>query len=70
MVKRQIQIGDHFIRDNNLRNVWVVEQIFDYPDIPSHARLRELASNRVATFAVNTLCSSGQFRQFQSPIWK
>lgn len=65
MVKRRIQIGDQFIRHDSPRNVWVVEKIFDYPDIPSHARLRELASNRLATFSVTALCSSGQFRPIQ-----
>lgn len=62
MARRTIQVGDFFVRDNAKERLWMVESIFRYTDIPAHARLREIGSTRVVTFALNVLESSNQFR--------
>lgn len=65
MPRRPVQVGDCFVRQNGTNSVWVVERIFEYPDMPPHARLHEVRTSRVVTFALNVLESESQFRFVQ-----
>jgi hypothetical protein len=67
MARRPTQVGDCFVRQNGSNSVWVVERIFEYPDMPHHARLHEVGTSRVVTFALNVLESETQFRFVQNP---
>ena len=62
MAKRPTKVGDCFIRLNGSNSVWEVERIFEYTDMPHHARLHEVGTSRVVTFALNVLESETQFR--------
>lgn len=61
MDKRRIQIGDSFRRRGNPTTDWVVERLFEYKDIPPHARLIERGSRRVITLAMSVLRDERQF---------
>ena len=61
MARRIIQVGDWFVRRSNPRLAWVVERVFDYTDIPPHARLVERGGTRVITLATSVLSDERQF---------
>lgn len=47
--------GDIFRKVGTFRGDWVVERVFDYPDIPRHIRLVERNSTRSMTLAAAIL---------------
>lgn len=67
MAKGPVKVGDCFIRLNGSNSVWKVERIFEYTDMPHHARLHEIGTSRVVTFALNVLDSGSQFRLIEDP---
>lgn len=67
MARRPTKVGDCFIRQNGSNSTWVVERIFEYTDMPHHARLHEVGTSRVVTFALNVLEAETQFRYVPSP---
>ena len=62
MPKRAIQLGDCFQRSGNPYSTWEVERLFEYEDLPPHARLIERGSRRVVTVAVSVLYDDRQFK--------
>jgi hypothetical protein len=53
--------GDIFRKLGTYRMEWVVDKIFDYSDIPSHARLTERNGSRTMTVAVTMLLDPDAF---------
>lgn len=47
--------GDIFRKAGTYGGDWVVERVFDYPDIPRHVRLVERTGARAMTVAVSML---------------
>ncbi len=47
--------GDIFRKAGTYGGEWVVERIFDYPDIPRHVRMVERNGARAMTVAVSML---------------
>ncbi len=47
--------GDVFRKAGTYGGEWVVERVFDYPDIPRHVRMVERQGARAMTVAVSML---------------
>ena len=47
--------------------VWVVERVFEYPDIPPHVRLVERHKSRAMTVAADLLFDSEFFTRISGP---
>ncbi len=68
-----VRPGDIFRKAGTYGGEWRVEAVFDYPDIPRHARLVQISGARVLTVAVSllfdpnafTLVSSGEDGTFR-----
>lgn len=54
--------GDVFHKIGTYGANWVVERLFDYPDIPRHARLVDSGSGRTMTVAVSMLQDPDVFK--------
>ena len=50
-----VQRGDVFRKIGTYGGDWVVERVFDYPDIPRHVRLVERTTGRAMTVAADVL---------------
>ena len=50
-----VQRGDVFHKTGNHGGEWVVDRVFDYPDIPRHVRMVERNSHRAMTVAADVL---------------
>ena len=50
-----VQRGDVFRKMGTYGGDWVVERVFEYPDIPRHVRLVERTSRRAMTVAADVL---------------
>lgn len=50
-----VQQGDVFRKIGTYGGDWVVERVFDYPDIPRHVRMTERTSRRTMTVAADVL---------------
>ncbi len=57
-----VQPGDIFRKIGTYGANWVVERLFDYPDIPRHARLVDQGSGRTMTVAVSMLLDPEAFK--------
>lgn len=57
----EIQPGDVFHKVGTYGGDWVVQRIFEYPDIPRHARLVEKTGARAMTVAVSLLTDPDNF---------
>ncbi len=57
----EVQRGDIFRKVGAYGGDWVVEQVFDYPDIPRHVRMVEQTSRRAMTVAVALLSDPAFF---------
>ena len=62
MAKRLIRVGDSFERNTFPKTTWVVERVFEYDDLPIHARLVEHGSRRVITVASSVLNDGREFK--------
>lgn len=51
----EVSPGDIFRKAGTYGGEWVVERVFDYPDIPPHVRLVERQGARAMTVAVSML---------------
>lgn len=51
----EVSPGDIFRKAGTYGGDWVVERVFDYPDIPRHVRLVERQGARAMTVAVSML---------------
>jgi hypothetical protein len=51
----EVAPGDIFRKAGTYGGEWVVERVFDYPDIPPHVRLVERQGARAMTVAVSML---------------
>ncbi|RAU21691.1 hypothetical protein CU669_11995 [Paramagnetospirillum kuznetsovii] len=58
----EIASGDVFRKIGTYGADWVVERLFDYPDIPRHARLIDQGSGRTMTVAVSMLLDPEMFK--------
>lgn len=56
-----VQPGDVFRKVGTYGGDWVVERLFEYPDIPRHARLIERTGSRTMTVAVSLLMDTDNF---------
>ena len=59
--KAEVVPGDLFRKAGTYGGEWVVDQVFEYPDIPNHVRLREVNGNRALTVAVSMLFEQSFF---------
>lgn len=59
--RAEVAPGDLFRKAGTYGGEWVVDQVFDYPDIPSHVRLREVKGDRALTVAVSSLFDTDCF---------
>ena len=50
-----VQRGDVFRKVGTFSGDWVVERVFDYPDMPRHVRMVERTSRRAMTVALAVL---------------
>ena len=50
-----VQRGDVFRKIGTYGGDWVVERVFEYPDIPRHVRMVERTSRRAMTVAADVL---------------
>ncbi len=50
-----VQQGDVFRKAGTYGGDWVVERIFEYPDIPRHVRMVERKGGRAMTLALDLL---------------
>lgn len=55
--------GDIFRKVGTYGGEWVVERVFDYPDIPRHVRLVERNGKRAMTVAASMLFDPENFAQ-------
>lgn len=62
-----VQPGDIFRKIGTYGANWVVERLFDYPDIPRHARLVDQGSGRTMTVAVSMLLDPECFKVIPKP---
>jgi len=51
----EVAPGDIFRKAGTYGGEWVVERVFDYPDIPRHVRMVERNGARTMTVAVSML---------------
>jgi hypothetical protein len=56
-----VQPGDIFRKTGTYGGEWVVERIFEYPDIPRHVRLVEKTGARSMTVAADLLFDPDNF---------
>ncbi len=56
-----VQRGDVFRKIGTYGGDWVVERVFDYPDIPRHVRMVERTSRRAMTVAADILFDPAAF---------
>lgn len=56
-----VQRGDVFRKIGTYGGDWVVERVFDYPDIPRHVRMVERTSRRAMTVAADVLYDPAVF---------
>lgn len=57
----EVKQGDVFRKAGTYGGEWVVERVFEYPDIPPHVRLVECNGARAMTVAVSMLSDTEQF---------
>lgn len=57
----EVAPGDIFRKAGNYGGDWVVERVFDYPDIPRHVRLVERNGARAMTVAASMLLDQDCF---------
>jgi hypothetical protein len=58
--------GDTFRKIGTYGADWVVERLFEYPDIPPHARLIDQGNGRVMTVALSTLRDPEVFKPIRN----
>ncbi|MBX9635383.1 MAG: hypothetical protein K2X44_10435 [Magnetospirillum sp.] len=58
----EVAPGDVFRKVGTYGGEWVVERIFDYPDIPRHVRLVERTGARAMTVAISMLSDPENFQ--------
>lgn len=58
-----VKPGDTFYKVGTYRVDWVVERLFDYPDIPRHARLIDQKSGRTMTVALSVLLDTEAYQR-------
>jgi hypothetical protein len=51
----EVAPGDIFRKNGTYGGDWVVDRVFDYPDIPRHVRLVERNGSRAMTVAASML---------------
>ena len=56
-----VQRGDVFRKNGTYGGDWVVERVFDYPDIPRHVRMVERTTHRSMTVAADVLYDPALF---------
>jgi len=56
-----VQRGDVFRKVGTYGGDWVVERVFEYPDIPRHVRMVERTSRRAMTVAADILFDPAVF---------
>ncbi|MBI2236817.1 MAG: hypothetical protein HYU60_07710 [Magnetospirillum sp.] len=61
----EVRAGDVFRKAGTYGGEWVVERLFEYPDIPPHARLIERTGSRTMTVAVSLLLDLDSFTSVQ-----
>ncbi len=65
--KSEINIGDSFIKPEDPRTVWVVEQFVDLPGLPRHAELKAKGyRNRKVLVAVSALMDRIFYRRVEN----
>jgi hypothetical protein len=57
----EVRVGDVFRKAGTYGGEWIVERMFEYPDIPPHARLVERTGSRTMTVAVSLLRDPDSF---------
>lgn len=57
----EVAPGDVFRKAGTYGGEWVVERVFDYPDIPRHVRLVERNGARAMTVAASMLTDPENF---------
>ncbi|MBC7954003.1 MAG: hypothetical protein H7Z12_19565 [Rhodospirillaceae bacterium] len=57
----EVAPGDVFRKAGTYGGEWVVERVFDYPDIPRHVRLVERNGARAMTVAASMLADPESF---------
>lgn len=57
----EVAPGDIFRKAGTYGGDWVVDRVFDYPDIPRHVRLIERNGKRTMTVAVSMLFDPESF---------
>lgn len=62
----EINPGDVFRKAGTYGGDWVVERVFDYPDIPRHVRLVEKNGARTMTVAASLLMDLDNFTPVQT----
>ena len=61
-----VQRGDVFRKIGTYGGDWVVERVFDYPDIPRHVRMVERTSRRAMTVAADVLFDPTMYMQLET----
>jgi hypothetical protein len=64
----EVQPGHIFRKAGTYGGEWVVERVFEYPDIPPHARLVERTGSRTMTVAISLLLDVENFTPVLQPI--
>lgn len=62
-----IEPGDVFHKLGTYGANWMVERLFDYPDIPRHVRLVDQTSGRTMTVAATMLLDPECFKRVVKP---
>jgi len=62
-----VRQGDIFRKAGTYGGEWVVERIFEYPDIPRHVRLVERTGSRAMTVAADLLFDPDSFTPVLNP---
>lgn len=57
----EVTTGDMFRKMGTYGGEWVVDRVFDYPDIPRHVRLIEKNGARTMTVAIAMLADPDHF---------
>lgn len=57
----EVTPGDIFRKTGTYGGDWVVQRVFDYPDIPRHVRLVERNGSRAMTVAATILFDPNSF---------
>jgi len=64
---QDVRQGDIFRKAGTYGGDWVVERIFDYPDIPRHVRLVQRKGSRAMTVAAEMLTDPDSFTPVVDP---